>query len=396
MNGPKNNSNPAIIKTGGTVRGAQAYGQRRQPSSLCQWGGSLCTCAWSTIYELAQLEGKVIDAAVADGKIFPKMQRKDAVELRKLNSEGAPKSIGAKTAKGAGTSAKPNAEPKKSDVVVPDTAADILEPWLRASPAVHQHAVDGIGVKDWFGAVPKEWYPLIEQLLAAQRQPVIDSVPAEPVQASDDDDSIPRFLWRECSESDAQVAAADSDAADEAEENRHDREDSAQAPTHDDAAEEPGDYEEDEDEDEPEFKPKRKLKLVEYEGTLADAISRAFADLSDLATECREVVDNASELSQQTNRIQTLEQSADELESLEAPDIADALSATPIKYELPKRRYVSRAAHAADAATILGACVRALDANVNEVDRAAAQELISDLENVIGTVDNCEFPGAYG
>src|SRR5262249_44477583 len=148
--------------------------------------------------------------------------------------------------KSADTSAKSNIKPKKSDVIVPAKAGDIIEPWLRASPAVRQHDVAGIGVKDLFDAIPKEWHPHLARLLAEQRQPVIDIVPSEPAQASDDDGSIPRFLWRECSESDAQVAAADSDAADKAEEDRHDREDSAQAPTDDDAAEEPGDYEEDE------------------------------------------------------------------------------------------------------------------------------------------------------
>src|SRR6516162_4867889 len=63
------------------------------------------------------------------------------------------------SSKGADTSAKSNVRPKKSDVIVPATAADILEPWLRASPETRQHAVDAIGLRGWLDAVPREWLP---------------------------------------------------------------------------------------------------------------------------------------------------------------------------------------------------------------------------------------------
>jgi hypothetical protein len=215
-----------------------------------------------------------------------------------------------------------------------------------------------------------------------------------------DDLSLPAFLRRD-HENNTQVVTDINvveiiDEPEEEDRNRQDQENNAQDPTDKAAAEEP----DDELEPEPEFKPKRKVKLVEHERTLADAIDIAFSDLSDLAGECRDVVDSASisEGLQQTYRIQTLEQSADELENIEAPDIEDVIATLPVNYAFPKRKrgHLSRAARAADASTILEACVSALNSNIDEVNRTAAQELIADLENAIKTVESCEFPGMYG
>jgi hypothetical protein len=38
---------------------------------------------WSTAYELSKLDDEVLEAAIADGRINPKMERKDAIALRK-------------------------------------------------------------------------------------------------------------------------------------------------------------------------------------------------------------------------------------------------------------------------------------------------------------------------
>src|SRR5262249_53876231 len=140
---------------------------------------------------------------------------------------------------------KSNVKPTKSNVIVRAKAGDILEPWLRASPAVRQHAVDGIGLTAWFDAIPREWYPQLEQLLAEQHQPVIGVAPAEPAQASDDD-GFPPFLRCEQLDNDAQ------------------------APADNAAIEEPDDFEEEDPEPEP--RPKRQIKYIEHELSLANAI----------------------------------------------------------------------------------------------------------------------------
>jgi hypothetical protein len=150
----------------------------------------------------------------------------------------------------------------------------------------------------------------------------------------------------------------------------------------------------DQEEDEPKLG--RKIKFIEYETTIATAVEGAFADLTELADECREIVENASEGLQQTNSVQTFDMSANELENLEAPEVPAGLGEMPVKYSLPKRRYTSRAARASDAATVLESCVSALE-NIPEGDdrRAEAQALIGDLQNAIDTIESCEFPGMY-
>jgi hypothetical protein len=150
------------------------------------------------------------------------------------------------------------------------------------------------------------------------------------------------------------------------------------------------------DEPEPELKPRRRLKSIEYNTTLNEALDCAFADLEDLAAQCRERVDNASEGLQATQRIQTFETSADELENLDMPAVPDALLKMPVKYSLPKRRYMSRAARASDDTAILEGCVQALESIPDDADgHADAQTLISELRSAIDTVEMCEFPGMY-
>src|SRR5262249_55047396 len=50
--------------------------------TLCAHGHKLPPC-WTTLYELSKLTDDVIIAAIADGRISPKMQRKNAGALRK-------------------------------------------------------------------------------------------------------------------------------------------------------------------------------------------------------------------------------------------------------------------------------------------------------------------------
>jgi hypothetical protein len=230
---------------------------------------------------------------------------------------------------------------------------------------VRQHAVNDIGLVDWLNAVPQEWLPQLEQLLRERRQPVI-IVPSEPAQTPDDL-SIPALLQHELP--------------------HHVDEDTALAPADNDDAE----ILDEDDQDELELTPKRKLKLVECQYTVAEAAAIAFADVTELAEECRGIADDAPDNLQQTGRIMALAESADALEDIEQPDIPEALGAVRLTCALPKRRYTSRAARASDAATLLTACVDALDS-----EDAAASELISEFEQAIDAIECCEFPGMFG
>jgi hypothetical protein len=165
-----------------------------------------------------------------------------------------------------------------------------------------------------------------------------------------------------------------------------------------DSADAGSDNPEDGDECEEEPEPKRRpVKMVPCEGVLADAIGGAVEELSELATEVREIVDGASESLQQSERIHTLENTADELERIEAPDVPDTLGEIVVTYTLPKRRYMSRASRASDAVVILQACTDILQ-GIPEGDAryAEAQELAGNLDEIVNTADCCEFPGMYG
>jgi hypothetical protein len=152
-----------------------------------------------------------------------------------------------------------------------------------------------------------------------------------------------------------------------------------------------------EEDEEPERPKRRPLKMTPYERKLADAIGSAIEDLNELAEQTREIVDGAPDNLRETERIQTLEMSADSLENIEVPDVPDVLAEIVVPFSLPKRRYVSRASQAADATSILQACIEKLwviaeDDTLN----AEAQQLADDLDEIVNAAANCEFPGMYG
>ena len=250
-------------------------------------------------------------------------------------------------------------------VVAKTTHIDILAAWIGATPEERTKAIDSIGFEPLLAVIPSNWLPVIERHFADRRQiltaPVVASLPA--------DLSIPELLRRGPSGLAEDIAPADTDSEVE--------------------------VIDDPEEDHPKAK---RIKLIEHESTVAEAVEEAFSDLTELANEVRDIVDNAPESLQQTGRIQTLEASADELENLEAPDVPDALSKIQLKYALPKRRYLSRQSRMTDSASaILESCVEALNGiDEQNENRAAAQELASELESAIDATSNCEFPGMYG
>jgi hypothetical protein len=150
-----------------------------------------------------------------------------------------------------------------------------------------------------------------------------------------------------------------------------------------------------ETEEAPEKPRRRRGKAKEVEVTLEHAVHDAFLDLADLGEECRDVVDNAPEGLNQTQRIQTLDETASELENLQEPEVSSELAELPVKY-LPVR-VRSRATRCWAATEILEKCVEAL-ATIPEGDErhAAASNLSSELDDLITVRDNCEFPGRYG
>ena len=146
-----------------------------------------------------------------------------------------------------------------------------------------------------------------------------------------------------------------------------------------------------------------KKKFSDQTGTV-ECISDAFSDLCELASECREIVDNAPEGLSESERIQTFSATADTLESLDEPSVPECVSDLEIKWseEEPRDRRsgLSRRARRDNAVSLLGgardACQGWLDENQTHGDFSEVEQFLQDIENACDEAEGCEFPGMFG
>lgn len=151
-------------------------------------------------------------------------------------------------------------------------------------------------------------------------------------------------------------------------------------------------------------KKRASFKLVPCTGTVGAAVGDGFSALEDLASECREIVENAEGGLAETQRIQTLGETADTLENLSEPDVPNALQELAVTYsdQVPtdKRRSPSRATRCANACSQLTAAAEAvrtwLEENEGKDGANEAEELADALESAVSDAENCEFPGMFG
>lgn len=154
-------------------------------------------------------------------------------------------------------------------------------------------------------------------------------------------------------------------------------------------------------------------KSVQQEASVSDAVSIAFSYLEDLAGECREVVDNASENLANTQRIQTLGETADALESFSEPEVPEVFESHRVKFTEQQKRNPSRASRCGNAVAALQAVVDACEERIQELEkiladpeyvvtpgREAEHEALETLrdacQEAIDAAEACEFPGMYG
>jgi hypothetical protein len=266
----------------------------------------------------------------------------------------------------------------------PNYISDLIREFENEEEAAAGEEQDGAGDEDQ--DEPERTVMPLAPVRAAQRKEAENNdEPAETPQVPLDRNAICR-AWREASEGErAEFARLFGDDV-----RRYGEEEDG-----DEEAEE----EEDSDQEEADDEPRRgkKPKVISCEETLDDAISGAFEQLTELGSECREIVDNAPDGLRETERIQTLEGTADTLENFsEPPEIPDELSEIKIAYDLPKRRYDSRASRASDVCAILTACASVLE-DIKESDprHQQAVDLSTELESVASEVEGCEFPGMF-
>lgn len=147
----------------------------------------------------------------------------------------------------------------------------------------------------------------------------------------------------------------------------------------------------------------KKIKFKNIDSNVAETIANAFSELTSLAEECREIVDNASEGLSQTNRIQTLETTASALEGLDEPEVPGWIAPTKVTYaqweNSRKGRGLSRADRAGQAVAMLDAAIDVLEGEKEDADSDKVDELtalIDECETAKGEAEGAEFPGMYG
>ena len=136
------------------------------------------------------------------------------------------------------------------------------------------------------------------------------------------------------------------------------------------------------------------------------AVSDACSALEELGSECREIVDNASDGLKETSRIQTFDETAGTLEGISEPDVPECISDLSITYSeqisTRKGRGESRAVRCSNAVSVLQAAVEAAqewlddEANAEHADRDDVDTFVTEVESIIGDAEGCEFPGMYG
>lgn len=155
--------------------------------------------------------------------------------------------------------------------------------------------------------------------------------------------------------------------------------------------------------------------------TVADAVSCAFADLQELGSECREVVDNMPESLQQGARGEALGSAADALECINEPDDVPACVADKQIEGPALKKRPSRAARRDHATAWLEIAKTACEEKIAELEESAEgeqlddcqqadrpveseaqadidalQALVDEINNAISEAEGCEFPGMYG
>ncbi len=138
-------------------------------------------------------------------------------------------------------------------------------------------------------------------------------------------------------------------------------------------------------------------------GSVVDAINTL---RDELGQECRDICDNASDGLQQTQRIQTFDETAGTLEGLSDIDVPTVVDDLPIEYNMDvnKRKGASpsRSTRCANEVAILYAAEAAAqawlddEANAEHEDRDDVETFVSECSDAASSCEGCEFPGMYG
>jgi Protein of unknown function (DUF3102) len=127
---------------------------------------------------------------------------------------------------------------------------------------------------------------------------------------------------------------------------------------------------------------------------IGEAVDEAFTEFEELGLEMRDWADNTPESLQQTEKYETISNTAETLEGIERPDVLETLDNITITITDPprRRRGYSRAARFEQACAVLETCISTL----KQAEGEEAAELASSLQDSLNEAEGVEFPGMCG
>jgi ParB-like chromosome segregation protein Spo0J len=132
----------------------------------------------------------------------------------------------------------------------------------------------------------------------------------------------------------------------------------------------------------------RKGKLIIRESTIGDVVASAWSELQCLTEEIREAVENVSGTNlENTQRNQTLNETADSLENLSEPSVPAEIAEMKVTYDTAAKGASSRGGRASEIADMLRAC--------QEATESVAKDFADEMESLIDEIEGLEFPGMY-
>jgi hypothetical protein len=139
------------------------------------------------------------------------------------------------------------------------------------------------------------------------------------------------------------------------------------------------------------------MKYEVKEMELSEVISTACGVFADLADELQEAYDNTPENIQNSAVGEARQEAADALSSLDQPSVHESIEATKIKVSIPVRSpsasaKLSRSSRRDDAVMLLQNALDQLSEQP-EPHYAHVDQLIEELDQLIGEVEAIDFPG---
>ena len=145
---------------------------------------------------------------------------------------------------------------------------------------------------------------------------------------------------------------------------------------------------------------KAQAKFTSHKATIDGIIDDAYSMLADLRDEVQEVVDNAPEGLQNSSRIETLSETASQLDGFvdSPPDVPENVQEIEVTYYCTNfgKKGPSRRDRRDEAVGMLNAVAEHLRGDSQYDTDTDVQELLEELDDACSTAEECEFPGMFG